>query len=148
MCTTRMLREALTRRGTCRRRALIVESILDAHGGIQSLPEGSFEQIRQRYGLPKPSRQTPVRGKDGRYYLDVEWKEFNTAVEIHGIPHMEVVAWDADIDRNNEIVIAGKRLIIFTSYAIRRRQERVGDQLLRMLISGGFKPTTTKPTKD
>lgn len=33
------LRDALSRRGPCRHRGVIIESILDAHGGIQSLPE-------------------------------------------------------------------------------------------------------------
>jgi hypothetical protein len=33
------LRDALSRRGLCRHRALIVQSVLDAVGGIQSLPE-------------------------------------------------------------------------------------------------------------
>lgn len=39
LVSARTVREALTRRGPCRRRALIVESVDDAGGGIQSLPE-------------------------------------------------------------------------------------------------------------
>lgn len=45
MSTTPMLREALTRRGHCKRRSIIIESILDAAGGIQSLPERDFREI-------------------------------------------------------------------------------------------------------
>jgi len=51
----RSMREALSRRGPCRRRALIIESILDAAGGIHSLPERDFDDLRRRSGLPAPS---------------------------------------------------------------------------------------------
>ena len=135
---THDLREALTRRGACRHRALIVESILDAWGGIQSLPELDFEMIRRRHGLPEPSRQTPQRRADGRYYLDVEWRDYDAACEIHGIPHLRVLQWESDLERANDITIAGPRLLIFSSYAIRRHEDRVADQLVRLLRRGGW----------
>jgi hypothetical protein len=132
LVVARTLREALTRRGACRHRALIVESYLDAKGGIQSLPERDFDRIRLRAGLPAPDRQVAVRRTDGRYYLDVHWKMFNLSCEIHGIPHMRVENWDADLLRQNEISIRGDRTLIFSSHAIRRQADRVEDQLLRM----------------
>lgn len=128
----RTLREALTRRGACRHRALIVESYLDAAGGIQSLPERDFDRIRLKVGLPAPDRQTPVRRPDGRYYLDVWWEAFNLAVEVHGIPHMRVEGWDRDLLRLNEVSIRGPRTLVFSSYAIRRLGDTVEDQLRRM----------------
>jgi hypothetical protein len=130
--TTRTLREALTRRGACRHRALIVESYLDAAGGIQSLPERDFDRIRAELGLPAPDRQAPVRRSDGRYYLDVWWRRYNLAVEVHGIPHMRVENWDRDLLRLNEISIRGPRTLVFSSYAIRRLGPTVKDQLHRM----------------
>lgn len=136
--STRTIRESLTRRGPCRRRALIVESVLDAAGGIQSLPERDFEGIRARTRLPRPSRQVPVRGADGRYFLDVRWDRWRLAVEIHGIPHMAVDRWDADLVRANEVVIARNNLLIFSSYAIRHAPEVVADQLVRMARSLGW----------
>lgn len=54
MATTRMLRESLTRRGTCHRRSIIVQSILDAAGGIQSLPERDLRDLCRRPHLPNP----------------------------------------------------------------------------------------------
>ena len=128
---TRQLRGALARRGACRHRALIVESYLDAWGGIQSLPERDFDQIRLELRLPRPERQAVVRRRDGRYYLDVWWKAFNLACEIHGIPHMDVEQWDGDLLRLNEVTIDGRRTLIFSSYAIRRQREVVKDQLRR-----------------
>ena len=135
---TRDIREALTRRGNTRNRALIVESVLDAAGGIQSLPERDFDRLRTGLGLPTPTRQSPMRRADGRYYLDVEWKDFSAACEIHGIPHLRILKWEADLERANDIVIAGPRLLIFSSYATRRQQERVGRQLVQLLRRGGW----------
>jgi hypothetical protein len=104
--TPRTLRGALVRRGTCRHRALIVESYLDA-------------------------LQAVVRRRDGRYYLDVWWEAFNLAVEVHGIPHTDVERWDGDLLRLNEVVIRGRRTLVFSSYAIRRQRPVVVDQLWR-----------------
>lgn len=136
--STRHLRESLTRRGPCRHRALIIESILDAAGGVQSLPERDFDQIRIRRGLPAPTRQAVVRRADGAYYLDARWVEYDTACEIHGVPHMLVPQWDADLLRSNEVNIIGPRLLAFSSYAIRHEAEIVGTQLERMLRRGGW----------
>src|SRR5699024_9662481 len=81
LAPTRQLREALSRRGNCRHGRLIVESILDAHGGIQSLPELGFDQIRRRIGAPAPTRQSVRRRADGKCYLDVEWIELGVGCE-------------------------------------------------------------------
>lgn len=125
------MRDALSRRGPCKHRSLIVQSILDAAGGIQSLPERDFDEARLTAGLPRPTRQEKVKGADGRYYLDVWWQEFNLAIEIHGIPHLAVQQWSDDLHRTNELVIDGRRVLIFSSFAIRHDRERVVDQLQR-----------------
>ncbi len=130
LTSTRNLREALTRRGKCRHRALIVQSVLDAHGGIQSLPERDmasiFAELRWR-----AVHQRRVQGKDGRYFLDVYMPAFNLGIEVHGIPHLAVQRWDKDLFRANEIVIAGAHLLIFSSYAVRHERAAVIDQLRR-----------------
>jgi hypothetical protein len=135
----RDLSDALARRGSPRNRAMILESVHDAAGGIQSLPETDFERIRRRCRLPAPSRQVVLQRRDGKLYLDVEWRRYAARCEIYGIPHSFVAQWDGDVDRANEITLDGPRLLIFTSYAVRRRrQERVGDQLVRLLRRGGW----------
>lgn len=139
LVTTRQLREALTRRGPCRHRGVIIASILDAAGGIQSLPERDFNAIWAETGLPAPERQVKVRGPDGRYYLDVWSEALDFAVEVHGIPHLAVTQWDRDLHRANEVVITGRRTLVFSSYAIRRHRVTVADQLVRMAVSGGWR---------
>lgn len=132
------LHDALGRRGPCRHRALIRASTLDAAGGIESLPERDFADIVARYHLPWPTRQQPVRRTDGRYFLDVGWEAFDAGCEIHGIPHLEVLRWDADLRRANEIVVSGPRLLVFSSYAIRHEQRDVADQVRALLRRGGW----------
>ncbi|MBA4608728.1 MULTISPECIES: hypothetical protein [Aeromicrobium] len=131
LTNVRRMRDALSRRGPCRHRAVIVQSILDAAGGIQSLPERDFEAIRILAGLPRPSRQTRTEGRHRRYYLDVWWEEFRLAVEIHGIPHLAVEQWSDDLHRTNELVIDGRRVLVFSSFAIRHQRDLVIDQLRR-----------------
>jgi hypothetical protein len=143
LVTTAALWDALSRRGRCRHRALIVESIRDASGGIESLPEREFELLRRRRGLPAPSRQSVLRRVDGRYYLDNDWPEFGIRAEVHGIPHSEVRNWDHDLLRQNDITIGGGGLLIFSSYAIRHLDRVVGDQLVRLFATRGYHPKDT-----
>ncbi|MET0767450.1 MAG: hypothetical protein ABWY50_07395 [Aeromicrobium sp.] len=81
-----LMHTALDRRGTCHRRALIRESILDASGGIHSLPERDFDDIRLRSRLPAPTRQRRIKGPDGHYHLDAEWEGLQIAVEVQTVP--------------------------------------------------------------
>lgn len=138
LVSSRTVREALSRRGPCRRRALIVESVLDASGGIQSLPERDFDEIRRSAHVPAPSRQARVKGKDGRYYLDASWDEWNVAVEIHGVGHLSAERWSADLTRANEVVIDGQRLLAFSSFSVRHENDAVRDQLLRLFQAVGW----------
>ncbi|MBD8605937.1 hypothetical protein IFT73_03650 [Aeromicrobium sp. CFBP 8757] len=134
----RTMRDALSRRGPIRRRALIRESILDAGGGIASLPERDLDEIWRTAGLPAPSRQRRVEAPDGHYYLDAGWDEWDVAAQVHGVPHVDVQQWSDDLDRANEVVITGPRLVAFTSYSTRHEQARVADQLTRLLRSAGW----------
>jgi hypothetical protein len=129
--------DALSRRGRCRNRAVIAESIDDAAGGIHSVPEREFDRIRSRLGIPEPTRQLTLRHEDGRHYLDNAWDEFGIRVEIHGVPHLEIAQWDEDLLRQNDISVTGA-LLVFSSYAVRHRQERVAEQLVRMFRSRGW----------
>lgn len=108
LTTPDRVRDALGRRGRCRHRALIAETITDAECGVESLPESEFERIRRRRGLPSPTRQRIVERADGRYYLDADWDRYELTVEVQGIPHLSVANWDADVDRLNELSIDGR----------------------------------------
>lgn len=138
LTTPTLLRTALPRRGPCSRHALIEEAIRDADGGIQSIPEHEFDGIVVDCRLPPPTRQQILTRPGGRYYLDVWWEDYRVGAEVDGMPHMSVLAWDDDCDRANEITSRGRILLRFTSYAVRHRPLRVGDQLVRALVTGGW----------
>lgn len=137
----RHMREALSRRGPCRHRSLINESILDAEGGIHSLPERDFSDLWQLLGLPPLTRQRVVQGERGRHYLDAHCDELGMSMEIHGLPHYAIERWDADLRRANEVVITGDRLLMFSSYAVRHERPAVADQLVRMARAHGWTGT-------
>lgn len=132
------LRQVLERRQRFRHRPLALETIGDAEGGVQSLPELEFARLIRRHGLPEPTRQQVLRRSDGKYYLDTAWAEYDAACEVQGIPHLRVGKWEADMSRMNEILIAGPRQLAFSSYAIRHDQARVASQLTRLLRRGGW----------
>jgi hypothetical protein len=138
LLTSATLWDALSRRGRCRNRALIAESISDADGGIESLPEHEFALLIRRLRLPEPTRQRVLRRPDGRCFLDADWEKYGVRAEIHGIPHMYVRNWDQDLSRQNDISISGGGLLVFSSFAVRRQADRVGSQLIRMLRSRGY----------
>lgn len=138
LLTPQLLAEALPRRGPCLRHALIIETICDAAGGIASVPEREFDAICRQRNLPSPTRQRVVRRDQGRYYLDAEWEGYALAAEIDGMPHMDVLSWDADLDRMNEIAIDGRTILRFTSFSVRHRPAAVGDTLTRALVARGW----------
>jgi hypothetical protein len=136
--TVEQLRAALPRRGPCLRHALITETLDDADGGMQSVPEADFDRIRSQAGLPEPVRQRVLQRLGGRHYLDADWEQYEMSVEVDGIPHVDVANWEADLDRANEIAINGRTLLRFTSYAIRHNPRAVAAVLTRALASRGW----------
>jgi hypothetical protein len=132
--------DALSRRGRCRHRAIIAESIVDAAGGIDSLPEREFARLCERIGLPAPTRQSVLETPSGCFCLDSEWSLWGVRVEVHGLPHRDIPRWDADLLRQNDITLTGGDLLVFSSYAIRHHTDRVAAQLLRAFAQRGWSP--------
>jgi very-short-patch-repair endonuclease len=127
------LTQALPSRGPCRRHGLIAETLVDAAGGIHSVPEREFSSLIRRRGLATPGRQRVLRRADGRYYLDADWETYSVAAEVHGSHHRIGLQWDDDLDRHNDITADGRRVLHFSSYAVRHRADRVGDLLAQAL---------------
>lgn len=138
--------DALTRRGPCRHRALIKESAFDAAGGLASLPERDFSLIWRGLGLPPLAHQRRVRRPGGDAYLDAWCEILGFSVEVHGIPHLKVEHWDADLFRTNDIVISRTDLLAFSSYAVRHQRPAVEDQLKRMAAQHGWLEPTDLST--
>lgn len=93
------------------RRALIETAVREYRDGIQSLNEYDFSRLCRRFGLPEPHRQTVVRDAQGRgRAIDVEFRVAGRVlrVEIEGVQHLNPDSWLDDIDRHNDIVLAGE----------------------------------------
>jgi hypothetical protein len=144
--TPPLIRDALERRGPCRHRGVILESTYDAQGGKHSLPERDFAELWSVLQLPPLEHQRATRGPDGRYFLDAWCPYLGFGVEVHGVPHRDIANWDADVVRGNEVIIADRQHLTFTSYAIRHERIAVADQLQRMAATRDWAPRVDELT--
>ena len=112
------------------RRHLICITLADIDGGAQALSEIDFMTLCRRYGLPRPDLQERRTDAEGRIrYLDAYWREWRLHVEIDGAHHMDVRQWAADMLRQNEIWIAGDRVLRFPAWLVRTRPAAVAGQV-------------------
>jgi very-short-patch-repair endonuclease len=136
--TPEQLRAVLDRLSSVHQEVLVRLTIDDVEGGAHSLPELRFTRLMRASGLPMPSRQTIRQRPDGRYYLDVEWEEFNLAGEVDGAHHRDAQQWEADVLRHDELMIGGDRVLRLLSWWVRDRPELVVDLVGRALRGGGW----------
>jgi hypothetical protein len=116
------------------RRALVLETALDATGGSHSISELDFVKLCRDHRLPMPSRQVPRTDADGRLrYLDAEFDDYNIVVEIDGSHHMDPRLWWEDMRRQNDVWIAGQTILRFPAWVIRAEPEQVADQIRRAM---------------
>ncbi|MDG4832048.1 hypothetical protein O7627_22460 [Solwaraspora sp. WMMD1047] len=131
----------VSRLPTLRRRALILATADDACGGSESLPELRYLQAARRAGLPEPNRQHRRRDASGRIrYLDVYYERWRVHVEIDGGHHLDVRAQWADMARQNDLWIAGDRVLRFPAWLVRDRPADVIAQVRQALLAAGWCP--------
>ncbi|MFI6762725.1 DUF559 domain-containing protein [Micromonospora sp. NPDC050417] len=133
--------KVLTRMPNARRRRLILATTADARDGAASIAESDFLRLCRRAGLPEPSRQvrrTDARGR--RRYLDVYFDDWRVQVEIDGGQHLEVRHWWADMRRQNDLWVAGVRILRFPAWVVRDRPDEVVAQLRAALQAAGWHP--------
>jgi len=129
----------LDRLPRAKRRAWIRQVALDASAGAHSLAELDYGQVCRSAGLPQPTRQSVrVDARGGRRYLDVHYEEWRVHVEIDGGHHLEPAVWWADMKRQNELWIAGERVLRFPAWAIRERPNEVIAQVRAALRAAGW----------
>ncbi|HEY5335123.1 MAG TPA: hypothetical protein VIJ71_03770 [Mycobacteriales bacterium] len=112
------------------RRALLRAVCADLEGGAEALSEIRLGPIALKAGLPEPTRQairTDAAGR--RRYLDADFGPF--AVEIDGMPHLEVRRHAEDLHRQNDLALAGERILRFSALAVRTDEGTVERQLRR-----------------
>lgn len=133
--------QALRSRPAVRRRRVILAAAADAAGGSHSLPEIEFVRGLRRARLPQPTRQAVRRDADGRRrYLDAEFDGYGLVVEIDGGQHTDVRRWWADMRRQNDLWVAGERVLRFPAFVIRHRPGQWIPQIRAALVAGGWTP--------
>jgi hypothetical protein len=134
------VRDVLAVLPSVRRRSLIRTTLADIEGGSQALSEIDFGRLCRRFHLPPPDRQERRKDASGRNrYLDAYWREWHLHVEVDGSHHMDVRHWAADMLRQNEVWIAGDRILRFPAWLIRTEPAQVADQLLVALRAAGWR---------
>lgn len=124
-----------------RRRSLIRSTLADIAGGALALSEIDFVALCRRFRLPMPDLQERRRDANGRTrYLDAYWREWQVHVEVDGAHHMDVRQWAADMLRQNQVWIAGDRILRFPAWLLRTRPADVAAQLHAALRAAGYRP--------
>jgi hypothetical protein len=133
--------DAVTRQPRARRRALVLDVARDAADGAHSLPEIEFVRLCRRGGLPLPECQSRRLDPAGRRrYLDAYFKDFGVHVEIDGDQHVEVRARWADMRRQNDLWVAGDRVLRFPAWVLRQQPDEVAAQVRAALMAAGWLP--------
>jgi hypothetical protein len=131
--------ETVERMPRARRRSLVIDTVGMAKVGATSLPEIDFARLCRRYRLPPPDHQVLRRDANGRpRYLDVYRGRYRVHVEIDGAWHTDASTWWADMRRQNELWIAGDRVLRFPAWLVRKRPAQVANQLRAALTAAGW----------
>ncbi len=103
--------------------------LADIAGGAQSLAEIEVARLCRAHGLRSPDRQTVRKDRYGkRRYLDNEWDLPSgdiVVLEVDGAFHTEVENWWADMVRERELVVAGRRVLRCSSLEVRSDGGRI-----------------------
>jgi hypothetical protein len=117
-----------------RRAPLFRHLLVDIEGGAQSLNEVEVARLCQSYGLIAPRRQSVRMDRYGkRRYLDNEWDLESgeiVVLEVDGAFHTEVQSWWADMARERELVIDGRRVLRCSSVEVRSNPDRIVRDLM------------------
>jgi very-short-patch-repair endonuclease len=133
------VRRVLSRMPKAHRRTLIVQTLADVEGGAEALSEIDLTRLCRRHRLPAPALQQRRVDASGRVrYVDAYWREWRLQVEVDGSHHMDAREWAADLRRQNDIWVAGERILRFTAFDVRRRPERVAAQIRAALVAAGW----------
>ncbi|MFY1675266.1 DUF559 domain-containing protein [Plantactinospora sp. WMMB334] len=138
--TAEEIRAVVTELPRLRRRLLLLRTLDDISGGAQALSELDFVALCRRFRLPPPDLQQRRVDASGRVrYLDAYWRQWRLHVEVDGAHHMDARHWEADLRRQNDVWIAGDRILRFTASAVRCRPAEVAAQLREGLAAAGWR---------
>ena len=121
LTTAPRLREELENAGRVRDRKLLLAVLGDIEGGAQAVSEMDFLRFCRRHGFPRPALQVRADTNGKRRYLDATFTRPDgrlIGVEIDGAAHLVVATYWHDMQRLNDLVIGGRRVLRFPSAAV------------------------------
>lgn len=96
--------------------------------------EVALLQLCDDYNLPTPQANTLVAG----YLVDFHWPGTGLVVETDGFAfHRTRTAFDADRERDQQLALAGYRVIRFTYDQVTRRRRDTARRLRRLIATSG-----------
>jgi very-short-patch-repair endonuclease len=111
---------------------LLVPASSPARRARPSLP------LVRRHRLPEPDRQAPRRDAAGRRrWLDAVWETARLIVEVDGIHHLDADQYWADMDRGNDFILDGYRILRFPAFVVRYQAGYVAGKIRDVLRSPG-----------
>lgn len=136
LTTAERLQGELALAGSIRHVRIMRDILGDIAGGGHTLAEIELGRLAVRAGLRQPRRQALRKERSGKVrWLDTEFDLPDgtvLVVEVDGAVHLQPGSYWDDMDRQNEIVIDGRRVLRFASLTVRLDAARVVDQLARM----------------
>jgi very-short-patch-repair endonuclease len=103
-------------------------------------------RLVRRHRLPRPDRQAPRRDATGRRrWLDAVWETARLIVEVDGIHHLDADQYWADMDRGNDFILDGYRILRFPAFVVRYQADYVAGKIRDALRSPGRHAVLTVP---
>lgn len=134
LTTAPRLRAALVEAGSVRHVRLLRQVLIDIEGGAQAMTEVDLGRICRKYGLVLERQVVRLDARGRRRYIDAKVSApgaGSVLVEVDGALHLLALAWWADMERGNELVISRERVLRFPSIALQLDEVTVGNQLRR-----------------
>lgn len=134
------LMEQVDANARLRRRRMIGFALADIAGGAQALSELDFTTLVVRgFRLPEPDRQLSRVDKAGRRrYLDAAWDRWKVVAEIDGAAHLEALEHWSDMDRDNQLKLAGYQVLRFPAFMVRADPGYVAMTIRAALRQAGY----------
>lgn len=112
----------------------VLRALLERRSSVpDSVLEGLFLQLVERFGLPAPVLQYPVTSSDRRYRIDAAYPDRLLAIELDGAgTHASPDALQSDLVRQNALVEAGFTVLRFTFTDLTGRRGAVVRQVREM----------------
>jgi hypothetical protein len=129
------LRSVVERNTRMDRRGIITSTLNDIEGGSHALSELDFTNlVIDAFRLPGPDRQVERRDASGRRrWLDVVYEPARLVIEIDGAAHADVLQYWDDMNRDNDLRLAGYTVLRFPAFAIRYSPHIVAATIRRAL---------------